>query len=53
MGLEPWCFCPDNRESVTWALECGAKLLTCNNPLPALEILKEKGLHPRQIRRPL
>lgn len=49
LGLEPWCFCPDDERSVEWAVACGAKLMTCNNPLPALRVLEQRGLHPRRI----
>ena len=51
MGIEPWAFCPDDEESVRYAVECGARLLTCNNPIPALNYLTEHGLHPRRIER--
>lgn len=36
-GLLAWCYCPDNDEGVAYALECGAMLMTVNNPLPALQ----------------
>ncbi len=49
IGIEPWCYCPDNDVMVEEAIACGARLMTCNNPLPALRILKERGLHPRDI----
>ncbi|MEG1390910.1 MAG: glycerophosphodiester phosphodiesterase family protein [Angelakisella sp.] len=52
MGIEPWCYCPDTDDLVEEAVRCGAKLMTCNNPLPALRILKEKKLHPRSIALP-
>lgn len=35
-GLLVWCYCPDDEEQVAYAMECGATLATCNNPLPAL-----------------
>ncbi|MBS4195691.1 glycerophosphodiester phosphodiesterase family protein [Lederbergia citri] len=34
-----WCFCPDDEEQVTYSLDCGVTLMTCNNPLPALQYL--------------
>lgn len=52
MGIEPWCYCPDDDHSVEEAIRCGARLMTCNNPLPALRILKASGLHPRSISQP-
>src|SRR5690606_19348150 len=36
-GKLAWCYCPDNAEEVQYALDCGVTLMTCNNPLPALE----------------
>jgi glycerophosphoryl diester phosphodiesterase len=42
-----WCYCPDNEEQVYYALSCGATLMTCNNPEPALQIrenMKNKNL---------
>ena len=44
MGIDPWAYCPDTDEEVLKAVDSGASLLTCNNPEPALRILKEKGL---------
>lgn len=52
MGIEPWCYCPDTEELVEEAIRCGARLMTCNNPLPALRVLKSVGLHPRSISQP-
>lgn len=53
MGIEPWCYCPDDDDMVEDAVRCGARLMTCNNPLPALRILKASGLHPRNISGPV
>jgi glycerophosphoryl diester phosphodiesterase len=42
-----WCYCPDNEVQVNYALQCGASLMTCNNPKPALQIrdnIKNKNL---------
>ena len=52
LGIEPWCYCPDDEAMVERAIACGARLMTCNNPLPALKILKDRGLHARSISRP-
>ena len=44
-GILPWSYCPDTDEQVLQSLECGARLVTVNNPEPALRILAAKGLH--------
>lgn len=38
MGIKPWCYCPDIDQQVYYALGCGAFLMTCNNPRPAMRI---------------
>lgn len=38
-NVEPWCWCPDTKEQVEFAIACGSPLATVNNPLPALELL--------------
>ncbi len=45
IGILPWSYCPDAEELVHKSIHCGARLMTCNNPLPALKIVKAKGLH--------
>jgi len=40
-GILPWGYCPDDAEQVRYALECGATLLTCNDPVPALAARRE------------
>lgn len=45
-GIEPWCWCPDTDESVRQWIASGASLATCNDPRPALRLLREHGLHP-------
>ncbi|SHE12865.1 Glycerophosphoryl diester phosphodiesterase [Chlamydia abortus] len=45
MGLLAWCYCPDNDKQVYYALGCGATLMTCNDPLPALRIRSRMGTH--------
>lgn len=52
IGIEPWCYCPDDDAMVEEAIGCGARLMTCNNPLPALRILKARGMHSRSINVP-
>lgn len=44
MGIDPWCWCPDTAETVDYSLSCGVTLMTCNDPRPALEILKSRGV---------
>lgn len=44
-GILPWSYCPDTDAEVLQSLECGVRLVTVNNPEPALRILTEKGLH--------
>ncbi len=43
IGILPWSYCPDTEELVRESIHCGARLMTCNNPLPALKIVKAKG----------
>lgn len=38
LGLLAWCYCPDDDQDVYYALSCGVMTMTCNNPVPALEI---------------
>ena len=45
IGVEPWCWCPDSEEAVIKAVNAGARLMTCNDPRPALKILREMGKH--------
>lgn len=44
-GIEPWGYCPDTDEKVYQAIRAGVPVVTCNNPEPALRILREQGLH--------
>ena len=44
LGIIPFCWCNDNEETVMKAVECGARLVTCNDPVPALKILTKLGL---------
>lgn len=36
MGLQVWCYAPDDEAAVDYALSCGVYVMTCNNPLPGL-----------------
>ena len=38
MGILAWCYSPDDRRQVHYALGCGVTCMTVNNPLPALAI---------------
>jgi glycerophosphoryl diester phosphodiesterase len=40
MGLLVGSFCPDTEDQVRFALEAGVNRITCNNPLPALQVLQ-------------
>lgn len=37
-GLQVWCYCPDNEQQVHYALGCGVTVMTCNDPVPAMEL---------------
>lgn len=39
-GIDPWCWCPDTEEAVQQAIRSGMTLMTCNDPRPALKIVK-------------
>ena len=32
-------------ETVDWAIEMGAELITCNNPDVVLQLLRQRGYH--------
>lgn len=38
-GIQPWAWCPDTEDQVRYAIACGARLITCNDPIPALKLL--------------
>ena len=40
MGILPWAYCPDTERAVAHALYCGARLVTCNDPRPALKLFR-------------
>ena len=52
MGIVPFGCCPDDEASARHELEEGARLVTCNNPVPALELYTRLGLreHPLKYR---
>lgn len=39
-GKLVWCYCPDDEEAVRHSIECGVSLVTCNEILPALNMIK-------------
>ncbi|MFR8331266.1 MAG: hypothetical protein ACLU9S_01945 [Oscillospiraceae bacterium] len=41
----PWAWCPDTTESARQVIDCGATLVTCNEPEPALRLYQSLGLH--------
>lgn len=42
MGLLVWSYCPDHEEQVKHCLDCGVTGMTCNDPLPALSLIRGK-----------
>ena len=45
-GISTWAGAGvKDRESVERAIECGAELITCNNPDVILKLLRERGYH--------
>lgn len=45
-GVQPWAGASvKDAETVDWAIEMGAVLITCNNPDKVLELLRERGKH--------
>lgn len=36
-----WCYCPDKLAQVTYAIDCEITLMTCNDPLPAIESIHQ------------
>ena len=45
-GVQPWAGASvKDGDTVDWAIEMGAVLITCNNPDVVLELLRERGKH--------
>ncbi len=45
-GVQPWAGASvKNAETVDWAIEMGAVLITCNNPDVVLDLLRKRGKH--------
>ena len=40
LGILPWAYCPDTEQSAAYALHCGARLVTCNDPTPAMRVFR-------------
>jgi len=38
IGLQVWCYCPDDERQVHYALGCGVTVMTCNDPFPAMRM---------------
>jgi len=38
MGLQVWSYCPDTEQQVLYSIGCGATVMTCNDPMPALRL---------------
>ena len=38
-GILPWAYSPDTEEEVIKARDLGAKLITCNDPVPAIKVI--------------
>ena len=43
LDIQPWCWCCDDAQTVEYALSTGVKVMTCNDPRPALEIIRNGG----------
>ena len=41
-NIDPWCWCPDTEEMVLKGIACNSTLMTCNDPVPAIKIIKKK-----------
>lgn len=43
--IDYWTWCPDTEDDVVKCINAGTTLMTCNNPFPALKVLRERKLH--------
>ncbi len=43
-NIFPCAYCADTAEEVMQCIEAGAAMITCNDPVPALKITKQKGM---------
>lgn len=44
LGIRYWTYCPDTEEMVKRHLAAGAQLMTCNEIMPSITVLREMGL---------
>lgn len=51
-GILVWSYCPDTEELAEESVRLGARLMTCNDPRPALRVTKRQGLHFRTLSDP-
>ncbi|MBQ6165693.1 MAG: glycerophosphodiester phosphodiesterase [Clostridia bacterium] len=40
LDIQPWCWCCDDEETVKYAIASGTTLMTCNDPRPALKVIR-------------
>lgn len=45
INVLPWAYCIDDEETTLKIIEYGIMLITCDDPVPPLKILREKGCH--------
>lgn len=45
INIEPWAYTIDDEEWANKTIELGCTLVTCDDPLPALKVFREKGYH--------
>ncbi|MDL2233577.1 glycerophosphodiester phosphodiesterase [Ruminococcaceae bacterium OttesenSCG-928-L11] len=43
MGIQPWCWSPNTEEQAHFVLDHGLKVATCDDPLPMLQVARERG----------
>ncbi|MDF2686158.1 MAG: glycerophosphoryl diester phosphodiesterase [Clostridia bacterium] len=43
-GIRPWSWCADTEDMVKESIENGIELMTCNDPIPAINYLKRNSL---------
>lgn len=44
MGFPLHLYCADNENEVIKFIECGADLITANDPIPLIKVLNERGM---------
>jgi|GEM_PF-4146997 len=43
MRFQVWSYCPDTERQAHYSIGCGATVMTCNDPMPALRLRKLLG----------